>query len=114
AGAPGGRAGPYHHTARPPTGRLIHSQRAARAVQPPLFIYNTPGHQGSPIDPPFMQQLVAAVPRIFGAKLAMGTIESALQYLAVLPDFALFALASGISPGLKQGLRGTVSPPLTL
>jgi len=109
-----GMVGPYYYNDRTPTELLMHFQMVDQAVQLPLFIYNNPGYQGYPIDPPFMQQLVAAVPRIFGAKLAMGTIESALKYLAVLPDFALFALASGIYPGLKQGLRGTVSPPLTL
>lgn len=109
-----GMVGPYYYNDRTPTELLMHFQMVDQAVQLPLFIYNNPGYQGYPIDPPFMQQLVAAVPRIFGAKLAMGTIESALKYRELLPDFSLFALASGIYPGMKQGITGTVSPPLTL
>jgi len=59
-----------------------------------------------------MQRLVAAVPRIFGAKLAMGTIPEALEYLEQIPGFAPFILGNGLLEGMRQGIRGTVSPPL--
>ena len=55
---------------------------------------------------------MTAVPRIFGAKLPMGTIPEALEYLERIPNFAPFILGNGLLEGMRQGIRGTVSPPL--
>jgi dihydrodipicolinate synthase/N-acetylneuraminate lyase len=109
-----GMVGPYYYGDRTHDELVLHFQMVDQAVQLPLFIYNNPAYQGYAITPALMQRLVAAVPRIFGAKLAMGTLDDALQYLRVIPGFAPFALSSVLMPGMLQGIRGTVSPPLSL
>jgi len=109
-----GMVGPYYYSDRTHDELVMHFQMVDQAVQLPLFLYNNPAYQGYAITPLLMQRLVATVPRIFGAKLAMGTLEEALQYLRAIPGFAAFALSSVLMPGMLQGIRGTVSPPLTL
>ncbi len=109
-----GMVGPYYYSDRTHEELVLHFQMVDRAVQLPLFVYNNPAYQGYAITPALMQRLVATVPRIFGAKLGMGTLDDALQYLRAIPGFAPFALSSVLMPGMLQGIRGTVSPPLTL
>ncbi len=109
-----GMVGPYYYNDRTPDELVMHFQMVDQAVQLPLFIYNNPAYQGYSITPALMQRLVATVPRIFGAKLAMGTLEDALQYVRAIPGFAPFALGNVLMPGMRQGIRGTVSPPLAI
>ena len=62
-----------------------------------------------------LRKMREAAPRLFGAKLAMGSVDDASIYQAALgKDFKCFVLASGLFPGLRCGVAGTVSPPLTL
>jgi dihydrodipicolinate synthase/N-acetylneuraminate lyase len=84
------------------------------AVQWPILLYNNPRYQGYAITPQFVRRLTAVAPRIFGAKLAMGTLDDALDFIHEIPGFAPFALASILLDGMPLGVRGTVSPPLTL
>jgi dihydrodipicolinate synthase/N-acetylneuraminate lyase len=109
-----GIVGPYYYSDRSQDEVVLHFKMVDAAVQLPVFVYNNPAYQGYAITPPFMKRLVDEVPRIFGAKLAMGTLEQAKEYIRLIPGFAPFSLANGLWPGLKEGLRGTVSPPLTL
>jgi dihydrodipicolinate synthase/N-acetylneuraminate lyase len=107
-----GVVGPYYYTDRTEDELVLHFQMIDQAVGLPILVYNNPGYQGYVITPPLMQRLCQAVPRIFGAKLAMGTIPEALEYLRLIPGFAPFILGNGLMPGMRQGIRGTVSPPL--
>ncbi|HLH25741.1 MAG TPA: dihydrodipicolinate synthase family protein [Chloroflexota bacterium] len=107
-----GVVGPFYYSDRTPEELVLHFQMIDAAVQLPILVYNNPGYQGYAITPALMQRLVAAVPRIFGAKLAMGTIPEALEYLEQIPGFAPFILGNGLLEGMRQGIRGTVSPPL--
>jgi dihydrodipicolinate synthase/N-acetylneuraminate lyase len=107
-----GVVGPFYYTDRTHDELVLHFQMIDEAVGLPMLVYNNPGYQGYIITPELMERLVAAVPRIFGAKLAMGTIDEALAYLDRIPGFAPFILGNGLMPGMRQGIRGTVSPPL--
>ena len=40
-----------------------------------MLIYNNPRYSGYNMQPNFMARLVEAVPNIFGAKLAMGSVD---------------------------------------
>jgi len=47
--------------------------------------------------------------------LAMGSVDDALIYQATMgKDFKCFVLASGLYPGMRCGVAGTVSPPLAV
>jgi dihydrodipicolinate synthase/N-acetylneuraminate lyase len=109
-----GIVGPYYYSDRNEDEVVLHFKQVDAAVQLPVFVYNNPAYQGYAITPPYMKRLVEEVPRIFGAKLAMGTLEQAKEYIRLIPNFRPFSLANGLWPGLKEGLCGTVSPPLTL
>jgi dihydrodipicolinate synthase/N-acetylneuraminate lyase len=109
-----GMVGPYYYSDHTVDEVVLHYQRVDAAVQLPMLVYNNPGYQGYPIDLPLMQRLCTTVPRIFGAKIAMGTIDDVRRYVEGIPGFAAFALSSGLMPGMLHGIRGTISPPLTL
>jgi dihydrodipicolinate synthase/N-acetylneuraminate lyase len=108
-----GVVGPYYYSDRTEDELVLHFQMVDQGVQMPLFLYNNPAYQGYSITPALMKRLVGTIPRIFGAKLAMGGLDEALQYVREIPGFAPFALSTTLMPGLRQGVRGTVSPPLT-
>jgi dihydrodipicolinate synthase/N-acetylneuraminate lyase len=65
-----------------------------------------------------MAQIVADSPQVFGAKLAMGSIDEAVIYcnaVGVGDAFGAYALASALFPGmLDTGIVGAVSPPLAV
>jgi dihydrodipicolinate synthase/N-acetylneuraminate lyase len=109
-----GMVGPYYYNDHTENEVLLHYQKVDAAVQLPMLIYNNPAYQGYAIKLPLMQQLCASIPRIFGGKLAMGSIDDARAVIEAIPGFAAFALSSGLMPGMLQGIRGTISPPLTL
>ena len=106
--------GPYYYADRSEEELLRHFEMVDQALQVPILIYNNPRYQGYPIDPQLMGRLVSVAPRIFGAKLALGTLDDALDFVREIPGFAPFALASVLLKGMPLGVRGTVSPPLTL
>ncbi|HEX5021086.1 MAG TPA: dihydrodipicolinate synthase family protein, partial [Candidatus Binatia bacterium] len=81
----------------------------------PILVYNNPRYSGYNIHPDFMARLVATVPRIFGAKLAMGSVDEAMAYRKLVKaPFATYALASNLISAMSVGVAGTISPPLAV
>ncbi len=110
-----GLVGPYYYSDRTPDEIRAHYRMVASALSAPILLYNNPKYSGYPMGPELMGQIVDDAPNIFGAKLAMGSIDEALNYREVLGDeFSLFALASSLYPGMLVGITGTVSPPLAV
>lgn len=107
--------GPYYYSDRTPAELRAHFKMVGRELKAPILLYNNPSYQGYAINGELMSQLVEDSPQIFGCKLAKGGIDELVAYRATLgPDFKLFAMASSLFPGIRLGLTGTVSPPLTL
>lgn len=108
-----GLVGPYYYSDRTPQELRMHYRMVGDALRAPILLYNNPPYSGYPIGPKMMADLVADTPSIFGAKLAMGSIDEARIYREYLgKDFKLFSLASALFPGMRAGIAGTVSPPL--
>lgn len=107
--------GPYYYSDRTPAELRAHFKMVGRELKAPILLYNNPSYQGYAINGELMSQFVEDSPQIFGCKLAKGGIDELVAYRATLgPDFKLFAMASSLFPGIRLGLTGTVSPPLTL
>lgn len=107
--------GPYYYSDRTQPELRAHFKMVGRELKAPILLYNNPKYQGYPITGEHMAQFVEDSPQIFGCKLAKGGIDELVAYRATLgPDFKLFAMASSLFPGIRLGLTGTVSPPLTL
>ncbi len=107
--------GPYYYSDRTQPELRAHFKMVGRELKAPILLYNNPKYQGYPITGEHMAQFVEDSPQIFGCKLAKGGIDEMVAYRATLgPDFKLFAMASSLFPGIRLGLSGTVSPPLTL
>jgi dihydrodipicolinate synthase/N-acetylneuraminate lyase len=110
--------GPYYYNDRLPDEIVLHFQMVDEAVQLPLLVYDNPAYQGYEMTPKFMQRLARAIPRAFGASIASsetkGTIDEARPYMEALPEWAIFASACVLMPGMQRGIRGASSPPLTL
>jgi dihydrodipicolinate synthase/N-acetylneuraminate lyase len=107
--------GPYYYSDRTPAELRAHFKMVGKALTAPILLYNNPKYQGYPMSGELMAQFVEDSPQIFGCKLAKGGIDELVAYRATLgPDFKLFAMASSLFPGIRLGLTGTVSPPLTL
>lgn len=106
--------GPYYYSDRKEGELVEHYRMVDQAVGLPILIYNNPEYQGYRIAPALMTRMVEAVPRIFGSKLAKGSVDEAQQYLRVLPKgFTVFAPAGSMFPGMLVGISGTISPPLS-
>jgi 4-hydroxy-tetrahydrodipicolinate synthase len=116
AGADGlGLVGPYYYSDRTPKELRLHYKMVAGDLGAPILLYNNPPYSGYPIGPKLMAELVEDSPNIFGAKLAMGSVDEARMYLEYLgDDFKLFSLGSALFPGMNAGIAGTVSPPLAV
>jgi 4-hydroxy-tetrahydrodipicolinate synthase len=110
-----GLVGPYYYSDRTPKELRLHYRMVSAALGAPILLYNNPPYQGYPIGPKLMSELVEDSPNIFGAKLAMGSVDEARMYREYLgEDFKLFSLASMLFPGMTAGISGTVSPPLAV
>ena len=110
-----GLVGPYYYSDRTPKELRLHYKMVAGELGAPILLYNNPPYSGYPIGPQLMAELVEASPNIFGAKLAMGSVDEARMYLEYLGEgFKLFSLASALFPGMNAGIAGTVSPPLAV
>ncbi len=106
--------GPYYYSDHNEYEVIEHFRVVDQATQLPVLVYNNPQYSGYNITPAMMARLVEAVPRVFGSKLAKGTISEAQRYLsAVGKDFSLFAPAGNVFPGMLVGIKGTISPPLS-
>jgi len=106
--------GPYYYSDHNEYEVIEHYRAVDQATELPILVYNNPQYSGYNITPPMMARLVEAAPRIFGSKLAKGTISEAQRYLgAVGKEFSLFAPAGNVFPGMLVGIKGTISPPLS-
>jgi dihydrodipicolinate synthase/N-acetylneuraminate lyase len=110
-----GHVGPYYYADRSEYEIIEHFRMVDRAVGLPILIYNNPRYSGYNIHPAMMARLVDAVPNIFGAKLAMGSVDEAMAYIKLVQaPFAPFALASNLVAAMSVGVAGTISPPLAV
>jgi dihydrodipicolinate synthase/N-acetylneuraminate lyase len=110
-----GHVGPYYYADRSEYEIIEHFKMVDHAVGMPMLVYNNPRYSGYNIYPAFMADLVKTVPNIFGAKLAMGSVDEAMAYMkAVKAPFATFALASNLVSAMSVGVAGTISPPLAV
>jgi dihydrodipicolinate synthase/N-acetylneuraminate lyase len=107
--------GPYYYSDRSHAELRAHFKMVGEALQAPILLYNNPKYQGYPMPGELMKSLVEVAPQIFGCKMALGSINEMIVYQGTLgAGFRLFAMASSLFPGLRFGLGGTISPPLTL
>lgn len=110
-----GHVGPYYYADRSEYEIIEHLKMVDRAVGMPMLIYNNPRYSGYNIHPAFMARLVEAVPNIFGAKLAMGSVDEAMAYMKLVKaPFAPYALASNLVSAMSVGVAGTISPPFAV
>ncbi len=106
--------GPYYYSDHNEYEVIEHFRVVDQATDLPILIYNNPAYSGYNITPAMMARLKEAVPRVFGTKLAKGSISEAQRYGAALgKDFSLFAPAGNVFPGMLLGITGTISPPLS-
>ncbi len=109
-----GIVGPYYYSDHNEYEIIEHYRIVDQATELPVLVYNNPQYSGYNIVPSMMARLVEAVPRVFGSKLAKGTISEAQRYLAAVgKEFSLFAPAENLFPGMLVGIKGTISPPLS-
>lgn len=107
--------GPYYYADHSPDEVREHFREVGKALKAPFMLYNNPKYQGYPISAQLMRQMRDDNPMIFGAKLAMGSIDEAKNYQRTVgADFRVFSLASTLFPGMLCGIAGTVSPPLAV
>jgi 2-dehydro-3-deoxy-D-pentonate aldolase len=110
-----GHVGPYYYADRSEYEIIEHFKMVDRALGMPILVYNNPRYSGYNIQPNFMARLVEAVPNIFGAKLAMGSVDEAMAYMKLVKaPFAPYALASNLVSAMSVGVAGTISPPLAV
>ena len=110
-----GYVGPYYYADRSECEIIEHFKTVDRALGMPMLVYNNPRYSGYNIHPAFMARLVDAVPNIFGAKLAMGSVDEAMAYMKLVKaPFAPYALASNLVSAMSVGVAGTISPPLAI
>lgn len=105
-----GVVGPYYYSDRNEWEITEHYKMVDKAVAMPMLLYNNPEYSGYPIPPAMMKNLRDAVPNIFGAKLAMGNVDLAVNYLRVLSrEFVIFIPISQMLPGMLIGVAGSIA-----
>jgi dihydrodipicolinate synthase/N-acetylneuraminate lyase len=105
-----GIVGPYYYSDRNEWELIEHYKLVDRAVDTPILLYNNPEYSGYPIPPAMMAKLREAVPNIFAAKLAMGNIDQAVNYLRVLSrEFVIFIPIAQMLPGMLIGVAGSIA-----
>ena len=105
-----GVVGPYYYSDRNEWELIEHYKVVDKAVDMPMLLYNNPEYSGYPITPALMTKLREAVPNIFAAKLAMGNIDQAIQYLRVLSrEFIIFIPITQMLPGMLIGVAGSIA-----
>lgn len=105
-----GVVGPYYYSDRNEWELTEHYKMVDKAVDMPMLLYNNPEYSGYPIAPAMMKNLRDAVPNIFGAKLAMGNVNLAINYLRVLSrEFAIFIPIAQMLPGMLIGVAGSIA-----
>ena len=105
-----GVVGPYYYSDRNEWELIEHYKVVDQAVDMPMLLYNNPEYSGYPIPPALMAKLREAVPNIFAAKLAMGNIDQAINYLRVLSrEFIIFIPITQMLPGMLVGVAGSIA-----
>jgi 4-hydroxy-tetrahydrodipicolinate synthase len=105
-----GVVGPYYYSDRNEWELVEHYKVVDQAVDMPMLLYNNPEYSGYPIPPAMMAKLREAVPNIFAAKLAMGNIDQAINYLRVLSrEFVIFIPITQMLPGMLIGVAGSIA-----
>jgi len=105
-----GVVGPYYYSDRNEWELIEHYKMVDKAVDMPMLLYNNPEYSGYPIPPLMMKNLRDAIPNIFGAKLAMGNVDLAVNYLRVLSrQFIIFIPIAQMLPGMLIGVAGSIA-----
>lgn len=105
-----GVVGPYYYSDRNEWELIEHYRMVDGAVGLPMLLYNNTAYSGYPIPPNLMAKLRDAVPNIFAAKLALGSVEQAVNYLRVLSrDFTIFIPITQMLPAMPLGVRGSIA-----
>jgi len=105
-----GIVGPYYYSDRNEWEIIEHYKMVDKAVGLPILLYNNPEYSGYPIPPAMMAKLREAVPNVFAAKLAMGNIDQAVNYLRVLSrEFTIFIPITQMLPGMLIGVKGSIA-----
>lgn len=105
-----GVVGPYYYSDRNEWELIEHYKMVDKAVGMPMLLYNNPEYSGYPIPPAMMAKLREAVPNVFAAKLAMGNIDQAVNYLRVLSrEFIIFIPITQMLPGMLVGVKGSIA-----
>lgn len=105
-----GVVGPYYYSDRNEWELIEHYKMVDKAVAMPMLLYNNPEYSGYPITPALMAKLREAVPNIFAAKLAMGNVDQAINYLRVLSrNFIIFIPITQMLPGMLIGVAGSIA-----
>lgn len=112
-----GLVGPYYYSDRSEWELIEQHKMVNDAVGLPMFLYNNPEYSGYPTPPEMMLKLRGEIPGVFGAKLAMGTLEQAKQYIDSLgQDFNIFIPVNQLIEGMAIGVCGSIAagPPVTM
>lgn len=105
-----GVVGPYYFNNRTDWELIEHYKMIDSAANLPILLYNNPQYSGYPCPPKFMAKIREAVPNVFGAKLADGSVGQAMHYMRVMgSDFAAFVPIGVVVPGMLVGIRGSIA-----
>ncbi len=105
-----GMVGPYYYSDRNEWELIEQHKMVNEAGKLPMFLYNNPEYSGYPTPPSMMVKLREAIPGVFGAKLAAGTIDQAVEYLDTLgKDFNVFIPVNQIIEGMPKGVCGSIA-----
>ncbi len=105
-----GMVGPYYYSDRSEWGLIEQHKMVNEAGKLPMFLYNNPGYSGYPTPPSMMVKLREAIPGVFGAKLALGTIDEAVQYVETMGrDFNIFIPVNQLIEGMAAGVCGSIA-----
>ena len=105
-----GIVGPYYYSDRNEWELIEHYKVVDKEVNTPILLYNNPEYSGYPIPPAMMKKMRDEMPNIFAAKLAMGSIDQAVNYLRVLSrEFVIFIPITQMLPGMLVGVAGSIA-----
>ena len=105
-----GIVGPYYYSDRNEWELIEHYKVVDKEVNMPILLYNNPEYSGYPIPPAMMKKMRDEMPNIFAAKLAMGNIDQAVNYLRVLSrEFVIFIPITQMLPGMLIGVAGSIA-----
>ena len=105
-----GVVGPYYYSDHNEWELIEHYKMVDKAVGLPMLLYNNPAYSGYPIPANLMAKLRDAAPNVFAAKLAMGSVDQAVNYLRVLTrEFTIFIPITQMLPAMPLGVRGSIA-----